>query len=55
MSPTPKTLMTGKMKCGACGMKLRDHPGFGPCPYWEAGVVSLSVWKEQMKGRKKLR
>ena len=55
MGPIPKTLMKGKLKCGACGDKLRDHEGMGPCPFWEAGSVDYETYMKQMVGRKRSR
>jgi hypothetical protein len=34
-----KGMMTGKVKCGYCAEPLRDHEGYGPCAWWEAGII----------------
>jgi len=49
--PPPKTLMRGKLKCGACTLPLRDHPGMGPCPFWEGGIIDHDTYMAEMKSK----
>jgi hypothetical protein len=44
-----KGMMTGKVKCGYCTEPLRDHEGYGPCVWWEVGLVKDEAHMNRQK------